>query len=99
MLSFLTCSFLLYLSFLLLNIYTEVDSLSPFECGFSPIGLSHVPFCIKFFLLGLLFLIFDVEVLLLVPSLFTGALVLRFLFILLLGLVFEYSYGSLSWMI
>ena len=89
---------LLSTSFLLLATSLEPDSLSPFECGFLPISLSHVPFCMKFFLLGLLFLVFDVEVLLLVPTLFSASLALSFLVILLLGLLFEYAYGALSWM-
>lgn len=42
---------------------------SPFECGFSPIGRARSPFRVQYFLLAVLFLIFDVEVCLFVPVL------------------------------
>ena len=51
----------------------------------------------KFFLLALLFLVFDVEVRFLVPSLFSSTLIFSFILILLLGLVYEYAYGGLTW--
>ena len=44
-------------------------ALSPFECGFKPIGDSRAPFSIQFFLIALVFLIFDVELILLFPVL------------------------------
>ena len=73
------------------------DLLSSYECGFEPLSLNHVPFCIKFFLLSILFIVFDIEIAYLVPTLYSSFTVLSFLFIIFLGLLFEYSYGSLSW--
>jgi len=68
-----------------------------FECGFEPSGSGVVPFCPKFWLVAILFLLFDVEVALLIPlspTLLTRAV---FLGVLVGGFVFEYSFGSLDW--
>lgn len=70
----------------------------PFECGFDPKESSRVPFSVRFFLLAVVFLIFDIEVALFLPlvigaklGLYSGVVIagLGFLFILLLGLFHE----------
>nr|YP_009239755.1 NADH dehydrogenase subunit 3 [Turritella bacillum]AMM72633.1 NADH dehydrogenase subunit 3 [Turritella bacillum] len=79
---------------------------SPFECGFDPMKSARLPFSMRFFLLAIIFLIFDVEIVLLFPVLMafnkgldflliSGASV--FLVILILGLFHEWNEGSLSW--
>jgi len=88
--------FLLSLPFLCLRVDTNFDATSSYECGFDPIGSSYSRFCIKFFLLALIYIIFDVEVGFLVPGLYSAGLVLSFTLILLLGLLFEYAYGGLD---
>ena len=60
-----------------------------FECGFDPLGQSRVQFCMKFFLIGVIFLIFDVEVLLIIPLPFSSTFLILFLTILMIGLVYE----------
>ena len=60
----------------------------PFECGFDPMGSSRISFCIKFFIIGIIFLVFDVEVRLILPLPFRHGYML-FFFILMLGLLFE----------
>ena len=93
---FLFSIILLSPSFLCLVAPLPFDSLSPFECGFEPIGSSHVPFCIKFFLLAILFLVFDVEISFLAPTLYSSTLIFLFVLVLFFGLIFEFAYGSLS---
>nr|ASY98164.1 NADH dehydrogenase subunit 3 [Deroplatys desiccata] len=79
---------------------------SPFECGFDPMGSSRLPFSLRFFLIGVMFLIFDVEIALILPMsiimyksnmliwIITSAI---FLLILLIGLIHEWNQGSLEW--
>ena len=54
-------------------------------------------FCMKFFLIAIIFIVFDVEVAFIIPGLSCFALVFSFVLILLLGLVYEYAYGGLDW--
>lgn len=78
---------------------------SPFECGFDPKDKSRIPFSMRFFLIIILFLIFDLEIALLlqVPfvlelSLFKGRIgLLIFVWILLLGTYEEWRRGILDW--
>uniref|UniRef100_UPI0030E397F5 NADH dehydrogenase subunit 3 n=1 Tax=Austruca sindensis TaxID=1316774 RepID=UPI0030E397F5 len=79
---------------------------SPYECGFDPKGSARLPFSLRFFLIAVIFLIFDVEITLLLPIASTFNLTnifswfftsLTFLFILLLGLYYEWAQGALEW--
>nr|AIW06276.1 NADH dehydrogenase subunit 3 [Ephemerella sp. MT-2014] len=79
---------------------------SPFECGFDPHSSSRLPFSLRFFLIAVIFLIFDVEIALLLPLilLLNFAAILSwfyttviFLLILLLGLYHEWHQGALNW--
>nr|DAB41854.1 TPA_asm: NADH dehydrogenase subunit 3 [Elliptio complanata] len=80
---------------------------SPFECGFDPIGSSRVPFSLRFFLLAVIFVVFDVEIVLLFPVVMvvggswmwvSGYLALSFFLVLLFGgVIHEWREGSLEW--
>ena len=72
---------------------------SPFECGFDPAGVSRLPFCIKFFLVRIVFLVFDVEVTLILPIVYAHAQVCTFLSFLVAGALYEWRYGGLNWMV
>nr|YP_004769889.1 NADH dehydrogenase subunit 3 [Callistoctopus minor]YP_009504410.1 NADH dehydrogenase subunit 3 [Octopus variabilis]ADU57220.1 NADH dehydrogenase subunit 3 [Callistoctopus minor]AWX90445.1 NADH dehydrogenase subunit 3 [Octopus variabilis]AWX90549.1 NADH dehydrogenase subunit 3 [Octopus variabilis]AWX90627.1 NADH dehydrogenase subunit 3 [Octopus variabilis] len=80
---------------------------SPFECGFDPSWYTRSPFSMRFFLLAVIFLIFDIEIILLIPIisnlLFSPCMIylsssIIFLIILTLGLLHEWNQGSLNWM-
>nr|AVE15526.1 NADH dehydrogenase subunit 3 [Phyllothelys sp. 1 JZ-2017]AVE15653.1 NADH dehydrogenase subunit 3 [Phyllothelys sp. 2 JZ-2017] len=79
---------------------------SPFECGFNPISSSRLPFSVHFFLIAVMFLIFDVEIALILPmTIITHKSNLMmwtitsmfFLLILTIGLYHEWNQGSLEW--
>nr|WIA65339.1 NADH dehydrogenase subunit 3 [Tamiops mcclellandii mcclellandii] len=87
-----------------LNIY--VEKASPYECGFDPMGSARLPFSMKFFLVAITFLLFDLEIALLLPLpwasqtnnlklMLTVALML--LLILTLGLAYEWTQKGLEW--
>nr|QNV11551.1 NADH dehydrogenase subunit 3 [Dolichopus simplex]UJG45338.1 NADH dehydrogenase subunit 3 [Dolichopus plumipes]WUV40950.1 NADH dehydrogenase subunit 3 [Dolichopus linearis] len=79
---------------------------SPFECGFDPKSSSRLPFSLQFFLIAIIFLIFDVEIALILPIIvimnFSNMLVwmttsMIFIIILLIGLYHEWNQGALNW--
>nr|YP_005267067.1 NADH dehydrogenase subunit 3 [Paratapes undulatus]AEH99644.1 NADH dehydrogenase subunit 3 [Paratapes undulatus] len=87
----------------------EGGKLTSFECGFDPLSSSRTPFSLRFFLLALLFLVFDLEMILLFPYIFSVMSVyskmsvigkmwgLIFLAVLVLGLMHELNEGTLDW--
>nr|QZK21928.1 NADH dehydrogenase subunit 3 [Amitermes sp. QLD_087] len=79
---------------------------SPFECGFDPKNSARLPFSSRFFLIAVIFMIFDVEIALLLPMPITmltsnikSWLIIStvFLMILIIGLYHEWNQGSLEW--
>nr|ADW41435.1 NADH dehydrogenase subunit 3 [Drosophila lummei]QXG19327.1 NADH dehydrogenase subunit 3 [Drosophila lummei] len=79
---------------------------SPFECGFDPKSSSRLPFSLRFFLITIIFLIFDVEIALILPMIiifkFSNLMVwsttsIIFILILLIGLYHEWNQGMLNW--
>ena len=87
---------LVLLSFLTFKTVTDKEKASPFECGFDPSGLTRLPFCIKFFIVAVIFLVFDIEVALILPILMSSLIITSFLFILTLGALYEWAYGGLN---
>nr|ATN41170.1 NADH dehydrogenase subunit 3 [Diptera sp. 69 LC-2017] len=79
---------------------------SPFECGFDPKSSSRIPFSLRFFLITIIFLIFDVEIVLIFPIIPLFSLIniwewtivsIFFFIILLIGLFHEWNQGALEW--
>lgn len=79
--------------------------LSPYECGFDAFDDARMPFDVRFYLVAILFIIFDLET----AFLFPWAVVLRkigwigfaammlFLGILIVGFIYEWKKGALEW--
>ena len=89
---------LIGLSMITLKTVVDIEKSSPFECGFDPAGRTRLPFCIKFFMVSVIFLVFDIEVALILPILLSGLLVSTFLVVLALGTLYEWGYGGLTWL-
>nr|AFB19749.1 NADH dehydrogenase subunit 3 [Malacopteron magnirostre] len=94
------------LNFWIAQTNPDSEKLSPYECGFDPLGSARLPFSIRFFLVAILFLLFDLEIALLLPLpwatqlqdpimtlIWASALIL----LLTLGLVYEWIQGGLEW--
>nr|ABX46056.1 NADH dehydrogenase subunit 3 [Artisornis metopias] len=84
----------------------DSEKLSPYECGFDPLGSARLPFSIRFFLVAILFLLFDLEIALLLPLPWatqlqdpttTLAWASMLILLLTLGLVYEWTQGGLEW--
>jgi NADH-quinone oxidoreductase subunit A len=79
--------------------------LEPYECGMPPVGDAHERFPVKFFLVAMVFVIFDIEIIFLYPwavifrdlGLFGLASMGLFLAILVLGLAYDWRTGILDW--
>nr|YP_003331335.1 NADH dehydrogenase subunit 3 [Bathytroctes michaelsarsi]BAI50215.1 NADH dehydrogenase subunit 3 [Bathytroctes michaelsarsi] len=93
-------------SFWLPQMTPDAEKLSPYECGFDPLGSARLPFSLRFFLIAILFLLFDLEIALLLPLPWGDQLlapVNTFLWaaavlaLLTLGLIYEWVQGGLEW--
>ncbi len=81
---------------------------SPYECGVKGTGLTHTRFSVKFYVTVMLFILFDIEVVFLIPWAFIYrdflanhiailGPVMFFLFVMVLGLFYEVKKGALEW--
>ncbi|MBI5915930.1 MAG: NADH-quinone oxidoreductase subunit A [Bacteroidetes bacterium] len=77
----------------------------PFECGIEVVGDARSPFSIKYFLVAILFILFDVEVIFMYPWAvnfkalgLTGLLeMFTFMAVLFIGLMYIFKKGALKW--
>nr|QYF07826.1 NADH dehydrogenase subunit 3 [Brachyponera chinensis] len=110
MLIFIT-SYLISILFFFMNfifskkMFKNREKLSSFECGFDPMSNIRIPFSIQFFMISLMFLIFDIEISILIPLIFllkkfnifmilTSSI---FMIILILSIYFEYIENMIEW--
>ena len=93
------------LNFLLSPKKPDPEKLSAYECGFEAFSDSRMEFDVRFYLVAILFIIFDLEIAFLFPWAVTlgslGALgfwsMMIFLFILTIGFIYEWKKGALDW--
>ena len=101
---FLVIALILSLGFLILNFAfspknPDPEKLSAYECGFEPFNDSRMEFDIRFYLVAILFIIFDLEIAFLFPwaitlgniGLFGFFSMMLFLFILTIGFIYEWK--------
>ena len=107
---FLFVSLGLSIGFIILNFLfspknPDPEKLSAYECGFEAFGDSRMEFDVRFYLVAILFIIFDLEIAFLFPWAVSlgsiGALgfwsMMIFLFILTIGFIYEWKKGALDW--
>nr|YP_009328341.1 NADH dehydrogenase subunit 3 [Achalinus rufescens]ALM54926.1 NADH dehydrogenase subunit 3 [Achalinus rufescens] len=96
----------LYLINTLTKLKPDTNKLSPYECGFDPMGDARSPISVQFFLVAILFILFDLEIILLLPIPWnmntnppTTSILLTttLLTTLTLGLIYEWHQGGLEW--
>ncbi len=81
------------------------EKLMTYECGENPVGTPWIKFNVRFYVVALIFLLFDVEITLLVPwslvykefGVYGFIVGILFLFILVLGMLYEWRKGDLDW--
>tara|TARA_B100001029_G_C14742045_1_gene276023 strand:+ start:72 stop:443 length:372 start_codon:yes stop_codon:yes gene_type:complete len=100
----LSCGFIL-LNFMLSPSRPDPEKLSPYECGFEPFNDSRMEFDVRFYLVAILFIIFDLEIAFLFPwaislgkiGIFGFVSMMIFLAILTIGFIYEWKKGALDW--
>ena len=83
----------------------DAEKLSAYECGFEAFGDSRMEFDVRFYLVAILFIIFDLEIAFLFPwaislgkiGIFGFTSMMIFLFILTIGFIYEWKKGALDW--
>ena len=100
----LSCAFIV-INFILSPKHPDPEKLSAYECGFEPFEDSRMEFDVRFYLVAILFIIFDLEI----AFLFPWAVVLEdigmagfwammiFLGVLVVGFIYEWKKGALDW--
>lgn len=79
--------------------------LMPYECGMDPVGDARRRFSVRFFIIGMLFIVFDIEMIFLFPwaiiydklRIFGFIEMLVFVLVLLVGLLYAWRKGALEW--
>ena len=83
----------------------DPEKLSAYECGFEPFDDSRMEFDVRFYLVAILFIIFDLEIAFLFPwavslgniGILGFCSMMIFLFILTVGFIYEWKKGALDW--
>ncbi len=105
LLSSLIAAVVFFLSYFLVKQNVDSEKISSYECGFEPFEDTRSKFDIKFYLVAILFIIFDLEISYLFPwsvvlkdiNLFGFWSMIFFLIILTVGFIFEWLKGALDW--
>ena len=100
----LSCAFVA-VNFILSPKNPDPEKLSAYECGFEPFEDSRMEFDVRFYLVAILFIIFDLEIAFLFPwaislgniGLLGFLSMMIFLFILTIGFIYEWKKGALDW--
>jgi NADH-quinone oxidoreductase subunit A len=95
---------LIIISYLLSQAQPDGEKVSPYECGFEPLGDARQKFDVSFYLIAILFIIFDLEVVFILPvasvihnvSLLGFWITIIFVIILTIGFIYEFISGAIT---
>ena len=102
----LLLAFVIYLlSYILIAKQYDIEKISAYECGFDPFEDARNKFDVRFYLIAILFIIFDLEISFLFPwsvvldklNVFGFFVMFFFLFVLIIGFLYEWKKGALDW--
>uniref|UniRef100_UPI0030E2FC42 NADH dehydrogenase subunit 3 n=1 Tax=Ayyaria chaetophora TaxID=1291247 RepID=UPI0030E2FC42 len=107
----LTTSLILTALFLIMETMSKktknfLEKQTPFECGFNFFNLARTPFSMRFFLIAIIFIIFDIEIVIFLPLILTfwksniikwTTLTIVFVIIILLGILMEWNENTFNW--
>nr|AIZ58537.1 NADH dehydrogenase subunit 3 [Reticulinasus faini]UYB78021.1 NADH dehydrogenase subunit 3 [Reticulinasus faini] len=110
--SFLILSLLITIILMMLGSMTKKKNFfkkeknSPFECGFDPFSLTRQPFSLRYFMISIIFLIFDIEIIILLPiplinnfyNSLTIFMILSIMLMIILSLFYEWKNGMIQWL-
>lgn len=79
--------------------------LAPYECGMPPVGTARERFSVKFYLVAVAFIVFDIEVVFFYPwavvfkrlGMYGAAVMGAFVFVLIVGFIYDWKKGALEW--
>ena len=105
LIAIILASIIIFASFLIGPSLPDTEKLTSYECGFDPFGDARNKFDVKFYLVAILFIIFDLEVTFLFPwamtlgdiNFFGFWSMMFFLIILTIGFIYEWKKGALEW--
>jgi len=103
--AFCLTAVIFFASYVLVPRREDKEKLTPYECGFEPFEDTRSTFDVKFYLVAILFIIFDLEIVYLFPwsislvsmNLFGYFVVVGFLVLLTIGFFYEWALGALDW--
>ena len=103
--SIFLASLILFLSYRLSVYNPDTEKVSAYECGFDPYEDARNVFDVRFYLVAILFIIFDLEIAFLFPwaislgniGILGFSSMMIFLFILTIGFIYEWKKGALDW--
>nr|YP_008757721.1 NADH dehydrogenase subunit 3 [Cavariella salicicola]AGF93738.1 NADH dehydrogenase subunit 3 [Cavariella salicicola] len=110
MLSMFIIMMILFTIMILINMKMKFNynKSAPFECGFDPFNKSRIPFSLNFYLIAIIFLIFDIEISIILPMimnfkisnmLYFNLMFLMFFMFMISTIFYEWKFGSLNWKI
>nr|QXX99790.1 NADH dehydrogenase subunit 3 [Osteolaemus cf. tetraspis] len=106
MLAMIIVTAVIILNLLMSEPAPDPEKLSPYECGFDPLGSARLPLSIRFFMIAILFLLFDLEIAILLPLAWalqlsnlikTTVLAIIIFSLMFMGLAYEWLQGGLEW--